>query len=597
MADDVKLNDGEGIPATQNSPTVSQLASPAANDPTVHVRKATFSDGTQLEFGANDIVVFVGPNNAGKSQALRDLRGLPGGRGFPSVVIKQLALSLQGSRQDVERYIAERGKRVENSSSYVYHINGAQVHSSWGHMWENGKHSDLQQLTSLFFHHLDVQSRLTAADTVGSFSRLSGYPSLPAHYLYLHPSREDDIAAAFKQAFGKGIVINRSAGSEIPILFGDRPTKQLGEEEHSESFQQKLSALPLISKQGDGMRCFAGILLNVIATPTNVLLVDEPEAFLHPPQARILGRFLAINQRPGTQLFLSTHSSDLLRGLLDANTGRVRVVRLSREIDINHVKQLDNADISKFWRDPLLRFSNILDGLFHDKVVVTEADGDCRFFSALADANAISTPGGLREPDVLFTPTFGKDRLLGIVKALRAIGVPTVAVTDFDFLNSAERVEAFYLALEGTDWARLQPLLNQVTQAVESRRRLLDATLLKPFIEGILNKTTGTTLDDKDAEEIRKRLKLESPWDEMKQLGVNGLPNGPVYTACVQLLTTLDAVGLFIVRKGELESFDPTIGKHGPAWVAGVMLKNLQSDPGLADARAFVRSIVDWKAP
>ena len=584
-------------PASNPSLNTSQLALPPANDPSVYIRVAVFSDGTPLEFGTNDIVVFVGPNNAGKSQALRDLRGLPERQDFPGIVVKHLELSRQGSRQDLERYIVEHGKRQENSSQFAYHINGAQIHSGWGHMWENASPGKLQSLTPLFFHHLDVQSRLSAANTVESFSRLSGQPSLPAHYMYLHPKREEAIAVAFKQAFGKGIVINRSAGREIPILFGDRPPKPLGEEEHSESFQQKLAALPLISKQGDGMKCFAGILLNVIATPTNVLLIDEPEAFLHPPQARILGRFLATNQRSGTQLFISTHSSDLLRGILDANTGRVRVVRLSREADINHVKQLDNTNISQFWRDPLLRFSNILDGLFHDKVVVTEADGDCRFFSAIAEANAASTADGVREPDVLFTPTFGKERLLVIVEALRAIGVPTIAVADFDFLNSAERVEKFYLALAGTDWAKLRPLLNQVAQAVESRKRSLDATLLKPFIERILNNTTGATLDDKDAEEIRKRLKLESPWEEMKRVGMNGLPSGPVYDACDQLLTTLVAAGLFVVRKGQLESFDPTIGKHGPAWVAGVMAKNLQSDPGLADARTFVRSLINWKAP
>ncbi len=581
------------MPVTSSNPASAPSGTVVA--PSVHLTSASFSDGTKIEFGQNDIIVFVGPNNAGKSQALRDLRGLADKKAFPAIVVKQIEFSLSGSDTDIERYITQQGKREPNGPNYNYHINGAQINSGWGYLWNNARNSGgLQNLTPLFFHHLDVESRLSAANTVNSFPRLSGHPSVPAHYLYLYPEREEAIASAFRQAFGKGLVINRSAGSEIPILYGDRPTKHNGEEEHSEAFQAKLSELPLISKQGDGMRCFAGILLNVIATPTNVLLIDEPEAFLHPPQARILGRFLATNQKSGTQLCISTHSSDLLRGLLDANTGRVRVVRLMRHGDVNHVKQLNNDDISQFWRDPLLRFSNILDGLFHDKVVVTEADGDCRFFSAIADATAPAGPGATREPDVLFTPTFGKDRLLVVMRALRAIGVPTIAVSDFDFLNSAKRVEDVYTALGGTAWERLRPLLNQVMQSVESNKRSLDAKLLVPFIDSLLKQNSTDVFAEADAKEIRKRLKLESPWDDMKRSGMSGLPGGPVFNACEQLLTACEAVGLFIVRKGELEGFDPSIGLHGPGWVAGVMSKNLATDPALGDARAFVRSLVGW---
>lgn len=41
--------------------------------PTLSFETVTFSDGTTLSFEDDDIVVFVGPNNAGKSAALREL--------------------------------------------------------------------------------------------------------------------------------------------------------------------------------------------------------------------------------------------------------------------------------------------------------------------------------------------------------------------------------------------------------------------------------------------------------------------------------------------------------------------------------------------
>ena len=38
-----------------------------------YISKLTFNNGKELEIAANDIVVFVGPNNAGKSQSLKDI--------------------------------------------------------------------------------------------------------------------------------------------------------------------------------------------------------------------------------------------------------------------------------------------------------------------------------------------------------------------------------------------------------------------------------------------------------------------------------------------------------------------------------------------
>ena len=41
-----------------------------------YISKITFNDGKELKINKNDIVVFVGPNNAGKSQSLKDIYSL-----------------------------------------------------------------------------------------------------------------------------------------------------------------------------------------------------------------------------------------------------------------------------------------------------------------------------------------------------------------------------------------------------------------------------------------------------------------------------------------------------------------------------------------
>src|SRR5690606_12158093 len=127
-------------------------------------------------------------------------------------------------------------------------------------------------------------------------------------------------------------------------------------------------------------------LLHALVVEHPVVLIDEPEAFLHPPQARLLGQMLVKEAPENRQLFVATHSSDFLRGLLDTDSSRVRVVRIQRVGDVNPIKELDNEGVKNVWGDPILRYSNILDGLFHSKVIVCEGDADCRFYAATMDA-------------------------------------------------------------------------------------------------------------------------------------------------------------------------------------------------------------------
>ena len=42
-------------------------------DPEIFIKNLTFSDGTVLPLSHSDIVVFTGPNNVGKSQAIKDI--------------------------------------------------------------------------------------------------------------------------------------------------------------------------------------------------------------------------------------------------------------------------------------------------------------------------------------------------------------------------------------------------------------------------------------------------------------------------------------------------------------------------------------------
>ena len=114
------------------------------------------------------------------------------------------------------------------------------------------------------------------------------------------------------------------------------------------------------------MRSLLGLLLPLISATHQVVLVDEPEAFLHPPQARALGSALArLAKQRQLQVIVATHDRNIVSGLLKAENVDVSVARLSRSENTTQSHQLDANNLRAIWGDPVLRYSNALDGLFH----------------------------------------------------------------------------------------------------------------------------------------------------------------------------------------------------------------------------------------
>ena len=56
------------------------------------ISQIQFNNGQGLDISKNDIIVFVGPNNAGKSQALKDIYTLSEKK-VPSVVISDIKIT------------------------------------------------------------------------------------------------------------------------------------------------------------------------------------------------------------------------------------------------------------------------------------------------------------------------------------------------------------------------------------------------------------------------------------------------------------------------------------------------------------------------
>ena len=256
--------------------------------------------------------------------------------------------------------------------------------------------------------HLGLSKDDKRPDSVPSFNVRMDAPENPIQVLFKDEGIERRLSVLFQSVFGVEVILNRSAGTFLPLHCGKRPQLEDGEDRASRGYVDRLFQLPLLNDQGHGMRSFAGCLMATLASPSLVQLIDEPEAFLHPPQARLIGNLFATEKPDWRQLIMATHSGDLLRGVLDSESKNVNIIRLTRAGTANRARQLDVDDIRRLWSDPILRFSNVLDGLFHDSVVVCESDADCRFYAAVL--KAIDGPDE-PQPDAFFASSGGKDRV------------------------------------------------------------------------------------------------------------------------------------------------------------------------------------------
>jgi len=334
------------------------------------------------------------------------------------------------------------------------------------------------------------------------------------------------------------------------------------------------------------MRSFAGTLLEVSVGQESILLIDEPEAFLHPPQARMLGRMLVSNNLQ-RQIIVATHSGDVLRGVLDANAPTVRVVRMQRDDDINVIRELDSESLGKLWIDPLLRFSNILDSIFHERVVLAEADTDCRFYAAISDACSDENADQIRRPDTMFVHCNGKDRMPRVLRALRQIGLDVRVVVDFDVLNDENPLRGIVEAASG-NWPDIEKEWRRVKAAVDEKKPELNSQEVRSEIEKELAHITELSFPVRARRAIEKILRRSSPWSLAKLVGKAYIPGGDAYQAVDRLLEALRRLRIFVVEVGELESFVKSVGNHGPAWVNTVLQKDLRTDEELSEARRFV---------
>lgn len=549
-----------------------------------------------IEFNEDDIVILVGPNNCGKSLSLREM--LDDGVTivkYPEIIgskiITKREFKKEGSGEQFLEFLnRSEVNTIENDPNYGVFQRGSSDKSVWVDRWNmSNSWPNLKEVKSLLLNWINTESRLLLSNPANSISITTQKPRHPIHILQIDNNLENRFSVYFRKAFGLDLIVHRNAGNQVPLYVGERPMLDKGELPTNRSYYQKIERLERLENQGDGMRAFTGLMLYCFFNFYKILVIDEPETFLHPPQSRLIGQLIALETPKNAQIFVATHSEDFIKGLLSVNSDRIKVIRIDRGMNNRaQFNVLNNNDVVELWKDPILRYSNILNGLFYKKVIICEGDADCQFYSALLDAVTSESEG---VSELFFTHCNGKYKMPIVVQALRKLNVPMQVICDFDILREEKPLSEIYEILGG-EWKQIREKWKKVKLSIDDKRSQLNRDELKIALSQILDETKGDKVSDKQIKDIKEEMKKSSAWSQAKTTGSSFIPAGEPTQLYEEIREELEKCGLLIVEIGELESFYRYSSNHGPKWVNDVIQLNLKTNPKLKEAREFVKKLL-----
>lgn len=356
------------------------------------------------------------------------------------------------------------------------------------------------------------------------------------------------ISETVKRLFHKDIALDNTTSRQvvIPVVSEDFSSYR-----NSHDSPEKLTYMEnatLLRNEGDGFRSYVTILLTVMGASKPILLVDEPEAFLHPTYAMELGKQLGTMLAESSALqnaFISTHSSYFLQGILDSAASDLSLIRLKRYGGKSTFNILDKDKIETL-KNRSDYSPQYIDALFSKKAILVEAPRDAIIYSAICDKiTEIDNP--------IFVSTNGKDAFKDVKQFYTASGLPCRCICDFDIIN---------------DHDKFKNLMKAFSVDLEVRQRALNAAdeLKKTYRDLAIEKVS----DKKDiASLIKERYKkdvfIDIP-DSLRQDCRNSLHN-------------LIRFGIYVLTTGELESlFEDSGIEHSH-----------DSDDWLKNSMSFIR--------
>ena len=303
------------------------------------------------------INVFVGANNCGKTQLLKDMLAYITGKRETSIVLKELDIPYPDTWDQMEQ--TYKMVPIETSQGLqLRHISptldqdpsGPSAHNLRDILasWLNHDHYRFRSATGPgFVTYLNTDNRLKLAmgqQVQKDLQKRGAKNVLEALYIS-GPESTNRVRESIREIFDDTDVYLDSTNLGMLQYRVGKDFSAIPE--NPQAAFKALEKYAVLDNQGDGLRSVLGIITAIIALKKPVILLDEPEAFLHPPQALQLGKIISNLVNESQQIFVATHSADFLRGLLGTTKDSV-IIHLNRTHDnVTDAKVLDSEALGQ----------------------------------------------------------------------------------------------------------------------------------------------------------------------------------------------------------------------------------------------------------
>ena len=498
------------------------------------------------------INIIVGPNNSGKSRLLKELRDYFAGDHRDLRILSTVDFPYPDSFDEINAAYNIGSKMVQDQygnwmlkvytnrpdqtldmtasleSYFTRNINGYGGNSQehFTNVVEQKDNAEfLNWFGSLFYQYIGTEERLTICKKQRNY----GMDSNSTNYLTSFKYSDEllrSLAIKVKQLFKKDIYLDtQTLGDRLLFRVGENFDSIRSKPISNEAEARSLFEEDMLDNQGDGLKSFVSTFLSLYYGKSDVLLIDEPEAFLHPPLARQLGEMIGESQNEQKIVFIATHSVEVLKGIL-SKCKDVNVIRITQpESHKNDVKLVNQEVLNSILQNPLLRVSRVLEGIFCDRVIITEAEADELVFQELIEK--IFSESGL-----FFAHGQNKQTLATIAELYQKIGVKYEIITDFDVLRQPAELYSFLALMPMQDKER-QRMQNYAVQ-----------------LRDIVNNSISTDGLDEDAIKIAQKAKRD---DVYHKIGVSFFDE-PKRSLILKTLDMLSSFHLHIIQSGELET-------------------------------------------
>ena len=564
--------------------------------PKVYIKKIEFNneENEPLELKHDDIVVFVGPNNVGKSRILKDLRNYIIKDPISNkIIVKNVEYEEENfNRENMEAYFSRNFPQTE-FGRYSVNIGYTGQIYTYGE-YEFGEISNGGGFFyKTLFSFLSTEERLNMTAPI----YLANIQQNKVRFNIMKKLEKDEEAIkrlnkVLNSCFGKGVDITETEyqNSLYKVYkFGEEDEINEIIKSNTRNAISKLETLEDLSEQGDGIRSAVAILSSLIAEEHSIYFMDEPETFLHPPQARVLGNNI-VELSEGKQCFISTHNIDLIKGILEKKSNRVKIVKIDRNGDKNKIDQLRSESIEKISDDKNLKYSNILDGLFYKQVVLCENESDCKFYAAVLE-NVCQTT----YQNTLFCGVGGKSQFKMVGPLLKDAKINYIVIADLDLIDDKERLKGLVDSIEENKYDEIKKDHSDFLTLFESEKEINKKKQLeikKEILDIFEDSESDEYMSEANAKKIKSLLKNVNSLSLLKEEGSKSVPEGDCKNKYKKILETLESLNVYLVECGEIENFIPQIKGHGPKWVEEVFKKypNMEEQE-YNDVKDFIRKV------